>query len=140
VSRRILIVDDSESNRNFLKETVEEMGFIADCAPDGLSAVELATRSEYALILMDIFMPVLDGKGATRNIADWQALHRIAPTPIVAMTAGATEQECLQAGMNGYLRKPTTADELIQFLNDWFAKADTEVSGGFKCTIDEVEV
>lgn len=136
MSRRILIVDDSEANRNFLKETVEGLGFIVDCAADGQSAIELATGSEYALILMDIFMPVLDGREATRGITDWQALNRVAPTPVVAMTAGATESECLEAGMNGYLRKPTTAEELTQFLNDWFAEADTEVSGGFKCTIE----
>jgi len=136
VSRRILIVDDSEANREFLKETVEGAGFLADYAEDGKSAIELATSKEYALILMDVFMPVLGGIEAARSITEFQELRGIAPTPIVAMTSGASESQCLEAGMNGYLRKPTTADELTQFLSEWFAAADTEISAGFKCTVN----
>ncbi len=140
MSRKILIVDDSEANRQYLSETVSALGFTADYAVDGQNAITLATENEYALILMDIFMPVLGGIEAARSIAAFQELKSIAPTPIVAMTAGATESECLEAGMNGYLRKPTTADELTQFLTDWFAEADTEVSGGFKCTVNTGEL
>jgi len=140
VSRKILIVDDSEANRQYLSETVNSLGFSADYAADGQDAIQLATEHEYALILMDIFMPVLGGIDAARSIASFQELKGIAPTPIVAMTAGASESECLQAGMNGYLRKPTTADGLTQFLTDWFAEADQEVSGGFKCTVNNDEL
>ena len=135
MSRHILVVDDSEANRQFLKKTVEAAGFLADCAEDGREAIELAKVNEYALILMDVFMPNVGGIEAARSITIFQESRGIAPTPIVAMTAGASESQCLEAGMNGYLRKPTTADELSQFLTDWFEKADTEVSGGFKCTV-----
>jgi two-component system sensor histidine kinase/response regulator len=92
-----------------------------DPAADGVEAVEKARENVYDLILMDVQMPRLDGLGATRAI---RALPEHQHTPIVAITASAFVEDrkrCLEAGMNGYLRKPVTRAALAAELGNWLA-------------------
>ena len=117
--RRILLVDDEPINLEVAQVVLEETGLIVDTAEDGLAAVERANKTAYAVILMDMQMPRLDGLAATRNI---RANSVNAATPILAMTANAFNEDrlrCLDAGMNDFLIKPFNPDLLFAALLKW---------------------
>jgi CheY-like chemotaxis protein/PAS domain-containing protein len=104
---RLLLVDDSSMNRMLAVTILRNMGYEADAVPDGQQAVEAVRDGDYAAVLMDIWMPEMDGFEATaaiRNLPEPRG-----GTPVIAMTAhsGAEErQRCLAAGMDDHLGKP----------------------------------
>ncbi len=117
----VLVVEDNSLSRDLLVEMISDLGCRVDPAADGVEAVEKARENVYDLILMDVQMPRLDGLGATREI---RALPEHRHTPIVAITASAFVEDrkrCLEAGMNGYLRKPVTRAALAAELGNWLA-------------------
>jgi CheY-like chemotaxis protein len=95
------------------------VGLVVDVAEDGRQALELAKQNHYALILMDMQMPVMNGVEATQAIrAD--SLNQT--TPILAMTANAFDddrQRCIAAGMNEHIAKPVDPDMLYETLLRW---------------------
>jgi CheY-like chemotaxis protein len=116
---RALIVDDNLVNIEVMQLMLAAHGVDADSATDGQIAVTMAATQAYALILMDLHMPRMDGLQATRAIRQ-QTLHR--GTPILAMTANVYEEDrdrCLAAGMNAHLGKPIDGDELQRALVAW---------------------
>jgi CheY-like chemotaxis protein len=103
--QRVLLAEDNPINQEVACELLTSMGLVVDVAEDGEQAVELATSRPYALVLMDVQMPVADGLVATRTIR--QRLGR--ELPILAMTANALGEDrvaCLEAGMNDHIGKP----------------------------------
>jgi CheY-like chemotaxis protein/HPt (histidine-containing phosphotransfer) domain-containing protein len=120
---RVLLVDDSDVVRDVTRTLLEDAGFDVDEAHDGAIAVRMMQEhsARYALILMDVQMPVLDGLAATRLIrAD---LGERAP-PVIALTASATAQEklsCREAGLCDHVAKPVDPDQLAAVLNRWLA-------------------
>ena len=119
--RRILLVEDNEFNREVAKEFLEMTGAAVECAGDGREALEKFTSSEpghYALILMDVQMPVMSGYEATRAIrasdhAEAETIH------ILAMTANAFSEDIAAAvavGMNGHLAKPIDVAALYRLI------------------------
>ncbi|MEA5456012.1 response regulator [Sinomonas sp. JGH33] len=125
---RILVVEDNEVNQLVAKSMAEKLGYDVDLAGDGAQAVEAAGRVEYAAVLMDCHMPVMDGFDATRAI---RALGGSgAALPIIAMTAGASEEDrerCLAAGMDDYLSKPVDLARLEAALDRWAGHAQPAV-------------
>jgi len=116
--KTILLVDDVPLNRELIKAMLSGIeGLAVDEAGDGKEAFEMF-RSEperYSLILMDIQMPVMDGLEATMAIRELNNVHS-KNIPIVALTAASLEsevKECVEAGMNDFIVKPMTYDELI---------------------------
>ncbi|MFO1195494.1 MAG: response regulator [Burkholderiaceae bacterium] len=119
---RILIAEDDAINAEVARELLAGAGLAADVATDGERAAELAARGRYALILMDVRMPVLDGLEASRRI---RSLDGYATVPIVAMTANAFPEDrarCLDAGMDDFLAKPVDHRRLFSALHDWLSK------------------
>jgi PAS domain S-box-containing protein len=111
----LLVVDDSEINRVLMKRILELNGASAELAADGLQAcARLAARPrDFALVLMDVQMPVLDGHAATRRIREELKLTDL---PIIAVTAGAISSHrrlAEEAGMNDYVVKPFDPQVLV---------------------------
>lgn len=117
VGAKVLLVEDNEINREVAREMISAEGHHVTEAHDGQKAVEITDQQAFDLILMDISMPVMDGRAATRAIRAGDGLS--AKTPIVALTANAMrdEQEAfLQDGMNDVLTKPLSRDALRKVL------------------------
>jgi PAS domain S-box-containing protein len=114
---RILLAEDILVNQKLALRLLEQMGYRADVASNGLEAVQSVERQPYDVVLMDVQMPEMDGLEASRRIcARWPRGQRPA---IIAMTANAMQGDremCLEAGMDDYVSKPIRTDELIKAL------------------------
>ncbi len=120
-SNKILVVDDNEVNRKIATIHVEKSGFSFDLAENGHQALEMFKKHDYALILMDCMMPVMDGFEATEKIRQIEREEkRDRQVPIIALTASVVDediQKCFDVGMDDYLAKPFKADVLREKLS-----------------------
>jgi PAS domain S-box-containing protein len=119
-SGRILLAEDSAINQEIARATLEAAGYAVDVVDDGAAAVHAVMGGDYALVLMDVQMPVMDGVTATRRIRALHGPQR--DVPIVAMTANVlTEQVAsfLEAGMDGHVGKPFKRPELFAAIDHW---------------------
>ncbi len=113
---RVLVVDDGEENRELLKIVLGDAGLQVEVAENGRVGADKALAQAFDVILMDMRMPVMDGRAATSLLRE-KGLQ----TPIIALTANAMkgfEKECLEVGCTGYLTKPIDVDGLIEKLAD----------------------
>jgi CheY-like chemotaxis protein len=107
---------------------LEDAGLAPEAACNGQEAVEMARAGGYALILMDMQMPVLNGLEATRAI---RLLPGLAAIPILALTANAFDEDrdaCLAAGMNTHIGKPVEPDALCEIVLRWLQKPPDSIS------------
>ncbi|HEY1090252.1 MAG TPA: response regulator, partial [Burkholderiaceae bacterium] len=117
----VLLAEDNLVNQEVAVALLGSTGISVDVAGDGAQAVRMAAAKSYALILMDVQMPELDGLDATRRI---RASGNT--TPILAMTANAFEEErqrCLDAGMNDHVAKPVVAEQLFATIEMWLGRS-----------------
>jgi CheY-like chemotaxis protein len=116
---RVLLVEDDLISREVALELLQLAGLHVDTAENGELAIDQVRAHDYALVLMDMQMPVLGGLAATRAI---RLMPGKATLPILAMTANAFEEDrnaCIEAGMNDHIGKPVDPDKLYEILLRW---------------------
>jgi PAS domain S-box-containing protein len=117
--RRVLLAEDDPFNQEIGRIVLEDVGLVVDVADDGRAALALVAGNAYALVLMDMQMPHLDGLGATRQIRQMPSGGTI---PIIAMTANAFAEDralCMDAGMNDFVTKPIEPKALYRAVLHW---------------------
>ena len=129
-SASILVVEDNPVNRKVVEAMLTRLGHRARSVADGQAAVETLTDGATPrpdLVLMDCQMPVMDGFTATTRIRAWEAAQQQSRLPIVALTASAFQEDrdrCQDAGMDDFLSKPVSLDDLRTLLERWLAPAN----------------
>lgn len=138
VPQRILFVDDDKFSREFVEIVLARLGLEVDLASNGAEALDLLSKSDYDLVLMDCYMPVMGGFEATRRIRDGSASCRNPNIPILAITADVMQENiaaCRLVGMNDCLTKPASMAALRKYILKWLplagetSEAYTAISG-----------
>ena len=132
---KVLVAEDNPVNQEVAKTMLEKMGLEVDVVDNGREAANAVFEDDYCLVLMDIHMPDMDGIESTFIIREWEQgqARRI---PIAALTANAMagdRERFLQSGMDDYLSKPFSRDELAALLERWIprvASTSKETDGG----------
>jgi CheY-like chemotaxis protein len=119
---KVLVVDDSEVGRTLLLGQLSHLGYDAEAVDSGALAVDKAAGGEFGLILMDIFMPGIDGIEATKQIRQQQLTSGMRRIPIIAVSGGADRQSCLAGGLNDFVGKPILLEDLRRVLAQWSAQ------------------
>jgi CheY-like chemotaxis protein/nitrogen-specific signal transduction histidine kinase len=126
---RVLLCDDNIINQKVALRLLQQMGYRADLAANGLEAMAALDRQPYDLIFMDVMMPEMGGLEATRLIRERQQHPSGFPNykadiAVIAMTASAMEgdrEKCLAAGMDDYIAKPVRLEEIRMIVERWAA-------------------
>ena len=121
-SARVLLAEDDEINQLVAVSMLQKMGLEADAVSTGKGAVAALSQKHYDLVLMDCQMPEVDGFDATRLIRSKISSVLNHQIPIIALTAHAlleNRERCLKAGMNDFISKPITPEELARVVKQW---------------------
>ena len=113
----VLLVDDGQTNRQLIGLILKRAGAKVTTANDGQEGFDLATQTDFDLILMDMQMPIMDGYTTSTKLREQGVT-----TPIIALTASAMTRDrerCLKAGCSDYLTKPVDIEELIDHAEHW---------------------
>jgi len=129
---RLLVVEDNPVNQEVARFQAAKLGYSVDVASDGAEALTMLDDNDYAVVLMDCHMPVMDGFEAAKRIRERADSKR--RVPIIAVTASGTSGErekCLESGMDDFLLKPFRKEELSVKIEKWIAETwpQTESSG-----------
>ena len=118
-SGRILLAEDNPGNRMLVRAFLKSTQYVIEEAENGAVAVQKFTAGKYAVVLMDMYMPLVDGYEATAAIRKWERENHCARTPIVALTAAAMSgdmQKSLDAGCDYHVTKPVSKAVLLELL------------------------
>jgi CheY-like chemotaxis protein len=118
---RILIAEDNRVNQRLVEAMVQQLGFQSDTHATGKAAVEACLAGSYLAVLMDGFMPEMDGFDAAREIRRRERGRR---TPIIALTASDRARDrglCFDAGMDDFLVKPVKLAALATTMERWIS-------------------
>jgi len=124
---KILVVEDLPINQMVVKSFLEGMGYQVDIAPSGKAALDCYQFNNYALILMDIGLPDIQGTEVTRQIRDFEYENENGKhTPIIAFTANdlSFKSEYLAVGMDDFSVKPFEINTFALLINKWIYKLD----------------
>jgi signal transduction histidine kinase/CheY-like chemotaxis protein len=127
-SSTVLLVEDNPVNQQVTSAILHKQGYKVDIANDGLQALSLFHSNNYLTVLMDCQMPVMDGFEATRKMRDFESNEKLTPTPIIALTANAQEEDrqaCLNCGMDYFLVKPVRFQAITDIFAQLFSTTDT---------------
>ena len=117
MSKKILLVEDNEMNRDMLSRRLTKRGFDVTMATDGKQGLDLASAGGFDLVLMDMSLPEMDGWEVTRR---FRALNGTPRVPVIALTAHAMSgdrEKAMEAGCDDYDTKPIEIDRLLGKIN-----------------------
>ncbi|ACS78196.1 AAA family ATPase [Maridesulfovibrio salexigens] len=118
----ILLVEDSEDNRMVIDLFLKDTPYIITYAENGQEGLEQFKQGEFGIVLMDIQMPIMDGYEATKAIRQYEEENQLTPTPIMALTANAfqdDEQRALASGCTAHMAKPVKKKKLLRILKEY---------------------
>ncbi len=125
---RLLLVEDNPFNQIIARELLEQAGALVDVVDNGQEAIDKlrgdahsSDLQRYALVLMDVQMPIMDGFTATRIIREHMQLRDL---PVLAMTAGVTEferEQCIASGMNDLIAKPIEVEQMLHTISNYLS-------------------
>lgn len=121
-SAKVLIVEDNPDNQQLATWILEDEGYQVTCAESAEEGLEMMETGGYDIVLMDISLPGMDGKEATRKI---RATPHLKDTPILALTAHAVQgerEDIVASGVDGLLTKPVDEDELLSYVRNLLAR------------------
>jgi len=121
----ILLVEDYEANILVTTIILENFGYHYEVARNGQEAMERFSPGKYSIIMMDVEMPVMNGYEVTRHIRAFEKAETAIPVAIIAMTAHAMKgdrEKCIAAGMDDYIAKPFSLDQLQAVLLKYLKK------------------
>lgn len=121
--KKILAVEDNRINQKVLVKMLHTAGYDCDIANNGLEGVELYKSHKYAVILMDMQMPEMNGSEATKVIRKIEAEHRLVPAYIICISGNAREEqqaEALDAGADVYLTKPIKRQQVLSLIQEFY--------------------
>ena len=127
----VLLVDDNAVNQQVAAAILQKQGFMVDIAKDGLQALMLFKSNSYSVVLMDCQMPVMDGFESTRNMRLYEVEKERSHTPIVALTANASDEDrqaCLDSGMDDFLVKPMRIKAVIDVFSRYLETDESSVN------------
>jgi PAS domain S-box-containing protein len=119
---RILLVEDNVVNQKVATVMLTKMGILVDAVTNGAEALKALETTPYDLVLMDVQMPEMDGFETTREIRNPDSGVPNKDIPVIAVTAHAMSgdrERCLQAGMNDYITKPISSQQLFKVISKW---------------------
>ena len=119
MSKRILVVEDQEDNRQILRDLLNSVGYQILEAEDGARGVAAAEAERPDLILMDIQLPGLDGYEATRRIKNEPALRAIPVIVVTSYALSGDEDKARAAGCDAYIAKPYNTNRLLAMIRDF---------------------
>ena len=123
---RVLLADDSAVVRKVVAQQLMLLDIVPDLAEDGHQAVNAAQGDQYDLILMDVMMPNMDGIEATRRIREFEARDHRERTPIIGVTGYTDRAACIAAGMDDFLFKPVSIEQLRGAIKNWIPTTNVE--------------
>jgi two-component system, sensor histidine kinase and response regulator len=126
----VLVAEDNPVNIEVIKEFLSALGCTYSIAVNGLEAVTFYRSQPFDLVLMDCQMPIMDGISAARRIRAYELENELPQKPILAVTANAFAEDrnqCFEAGMNDYLSKPYSEQQIAELIHRWHAKHDGEI-------------
>jgi CheY-like chemotaxis protein len=126
---RVLVVEDNVVNQKVATRMLERLGLRADVAANGREAIHMLDLLPYDLVFMDCQMPEMNGYEATAEIRRGEGTDR--HITILAMTAEATvscQEQCAQAGMDGFISKPVKLEDIIEAIRNWSLAAEAQVA------------
>jgi len=114
---KLLLVEDNLLNQKVVMFNLKRYDYDITAVTNGLDAMEAVKNNRFDLILMDIMLPEMNGFEVTEKIRSFENEQGLTPVPIVALTANTLDndrEKCISIGMNEYLSKPFTADQLLE--------------------------
>ncbi len=122
---KILLIEDNLLNQKVVIFNLKKFNYDITAITDGKEALENVKKSRYDLILMDIMLPGMNGYEITEEIRNFEKQNKIkTPVPIIALTANTYDNDrerCINAGMNEYLAKPFTSEQLVEVINKFIS-------------------
>lgn len=129
---RVLLVEDNPVNQKLVERYLLKLGHQIDIADNGAIGLEFLAQKNYDVILMDIEMPVLNGIETTKKIVEIYSDNRPVIIAVTASILSAYKEICIQAGMDDYIEKPVSGEQLKVMFEKWSDKIIKRIDADYK--------